>query len=428
METKRTLSALLTLSLAAFAPACGGGDDGEDFPEAQHTTVKSALPRVAAGAPDSADVKAVTRAQREFNADLFNKLSDQFAGKNAAISALSIHEALGMTWAGAKGETASQMAAALRFGENTNAGLNSLSQELQKRDAGKTTLRISNAFWSRIGKTWNDSYLDTLAQYYGAGIETLDFAGAPEESRKFINSWVAKETNDRIKDLLPPNSISANTAAVLTNAVYFKAPWAKPFEKSDTHDADFHLLKGGTVSVPFVYDGEASVLYAEGEGWQAAQKDFEGSMAMLFILPDAGTFDDFSKGLNADKFDRIVGALGFDYVQLSLPKFKFTTSASLVDPLKAMGMTAPFDMESADFTGMTAEKPLWIANILHKTFVALDEKEVEAAAATGVIVEDKASAPAEKSFIADRPFLFAIRDLSTGAVLFYGQVMNPSED
>ena len=425
--SKRTVSALLALSLAAFLPACGG-DDGEDVPEAQHVTVKSALARLAAGAPDSAEVKAVTRAQREFNAELFNKLSDEFAGKNAAISALSIHEALGMTYAGAKGETASQMAQALRFGDNTHAGLNSLSQELQKRDAGKTTLKISNAFWSRIDKTWNDSYLDTLAQYYGAGVETLDFAGAPEDSRQFINSWVAQQTNDRIKDLLPPNSISADTAAVLTNAVYFKAPWKKPFETSDTHAADFHLTKSGTVSVPFVYDGNASVLYAEGEGWQAAQKDFEGNMAMLFILPAAGTFENFSKAMDADKFDSIVGALEYDSVQLSLPKFKFTTSASLGEPLQAMGMTLPFDMTNADFTGMTAEKPLWISKILHKTFVALDEKEVEAAAATGVIGEDGAVAPAEKSFIADRPFLFAIRDIPTGAVLFYGQLMNPSEE
>ncbi len=427
METKRTLSALLTLSLAAFAPACGGGDDGEDFPEAQHVTVKSALPRKAAGAADSAEVKSVTRAQREFNAALFNQLSDTFAGKNAAISALSIHEALGMTWAGAKGETASQMAAVLRFGADTHAGLNSLGQALDSRR--DVTINIANSFWSRPDKVWMDGYLDTLAEYYGAGVETLDFAGAPEDSRKFINKWVEKKTSDRIKDLLPPGSITSDTAAVLTNAVYFKAPWAKAFETSDTHDAAFHLAGGSTITVPFVSDNAADVLYAEGEGWQAVQKDFKGGdLAMLFILPAEGAdFGAFSRSVDADKFDGIVASLDYNQVALQLPKFKFTSSATLKSPLSAMGMTVPFET-SADFTGMTEGSSLAIGEIFHKTFVALDEKEVEAAAATSVIVEDKASAPAEISFIAERPFLFAIRDLSTGAVLFYGQVMNPSED
>ena len=426
MNTKRILASSLLLSLSAFLPACGGSDGDKDD-DAQHVTVKSALPRKTASTADSAEVKSVTRAQREFSAALFNELSDEFAGKNAAISALSIHEALGMTWAGAKGDTASQMARVLRFGDDTHAGLNSLSQALDGRK--DVTINIANSFWSRPDKVWLDGYLDTLAEYYGAGVETLDFTGAPDESRKFINKWVAKKTNDRIKDLLPEGSITPDTAAVLTNAVYFKAPWEKAFEKSETRDAAFRLSDGSAVTVPFVSDSEASVLYAEGEGWQAAQKNFKGGqLSMLFILPSEGTdFGAFSRAMDADKFDSIVGALDFDYVQLSLPKFKFTTAASLKSHLSAMGMTAPFEM-SADFTGMTDDRPLFIGEIFHKTFVALDEKEVEAAAATGVVVEDKAAAPAEKSFIADRPFLFAIRDIPTGAILFYGQVMNPAEE
>ena len=438
-----TFSALL--SLCPLVAACGGDDKGakqnieDQFPEAQHLTVKSTKAR----APASQGVAALadfTEDQRAFNADLFAELPAELDGKNAMISALSVQQALGMTWAGAAGRTAAQMKDALHFDDDAHAMQNALEQALlsrampavtsQNERAEAVELSMANAVWSRTDTTdkWRSAFLDALAVNYGAGVETLDFANAPEASRLFINAWVEAQTKERIKDLLPPNSIGSTTALVLTNAVYFKAPWQRAFEASLTEQGDFAKLDGAKVEADFVRE-QGYLAYAEGAGWQAVEKPFRGGdLRMLFVLPAAGAFDAFAEGFDDDRLDEIVAALQPAEVELALPKFEFETALSLVDPLKALGMTDAFDKDLADFSGMIDDHPLLISDVFHKTFVALDEKGVEAAAATAVVMTDTAAPPADepKAFRADRPFFFAIRDAPTGAVLFYGRVMDPT--
>ncbi len=466
MKTTRTLSALLALSLAAFLPACGGSDgsdsavqDGDESADAGliesdagqldpelekasgHLTVRSNKQRAAAPADDNALATDFARGQRELNAAIFAQMAEQFAGKNAMISSLSIQQALGMAWAGAKGETASQMATVLHFGENAHAAQNALSLLLKSREMpafsndyetfDAVELSIANALWTQRDVNWKSGFLDTLAEYYGAGVETMDFRNAPEPARNYINAWVAKETRDRIQDLIPEGSITPSTVSVLTNAVYFKSPWELEFRAENTKDADFTKVDGASVSVPFVQGADKFASFAEGEGWQAAQKTFRGgSLAMVFILPAAGTaIDAFASSLDADKFDGIIDALSRQEVVFKLPKFEFTTGMIVNDPLSSLGMTAAFKSDQADFSGMTEDFRLWIDQVIHKTFIALDEKGVEAAAATAVIMAGNSmeEPPAPKEFTADRPFIFAVRDVESGAILFYGQVMDPSK-
>ncbi len=435
---------MVHLPLAALCPlgtACGSSGGGGAFPEARHETVRSLRARAAPSA-DPGALAAFARGQHALNADLFARLPADLDGQNAMISPLSVQQALGMTWAGAAGETAAQMAEVLRFGEGAHAVQNALAQAILSRALpesasahgehfGAVELSMANAVWGRRGLAWKMPFLDTLAENYGAGIETLDFAGAPEASRQFINAWVEAATRDRIRELLPAEAIGAHTALVLTNAVYLKAPWQKAFEPALTEEGDFTRLDGTAVRAPFVHE-QALLAYAEGAGWQAVEKQLRGgALRMLFLLPAAGTFADFAAGLDGAALDGVIAAIGAGQAEtaLYLPKFEFETALSLKAPLESLGMVDAFEERHADFTGMSDGRPLWIGDIFHKTFVALDEEGVEAAAATSVLMADTAMPPlAEvRVFRADRPFFFAIRDAETNAILFFGRVLDPTQ-
>jgi serpin B len=260
---------------------------------------------------------------------------------------------------------------------------------------------------------------------YGAGVHALDFATAPDASRVTINDWVEERTRDRIQDLLPPNSISSSTVAVLTNALYLKAPWAAPFDEGMTRDATFTLLDGAEISVPTMYEVEGHG-YTEGPGYQALEMTYRtDELSMVFLLPDAGTFADFEAGLDADTLAGILDDLETRSVEVALPKFEFESTFTLKETLEAMGMVIPFT-GSADLSGMVEGGGLFIDNAYHKTFIAVDEEGTEAAAATAVVVVETSAPAGEVEFHADRPFLFLIRDRVTGALLFFGRMVDPS--
>ncbi|HTX79549.1 MAG TPA: serpin family protein, partial [Longilinea sp.] len=213
---------------------------------------------------------------------------------------------------------------------------------------------------------------------------------------------------------------------VLANAIYFKAPWMQQFESSATQNEDFHHLDGSTVSVPMMQrSGEMS--YAEGNNFQLLELPYAGGQVSMYVLlPKAGQFADVAKNLTAAQLDQAIASLQSTQVDLSLPKFKFDWSAALPDALKALGMTDAFD-DQADFSGMDGAHDLYISNVLHKSFVSVDEDGTEAAAATAVVVGLMAM-PVQQNpvtFKADRPFLFLIRDNPTGTIIFMGQVMDP---
>jgi serpin B len=348
---------------------------------------------------------------------------------NVFYSPYSISLALAMAYAGARGETAQQMADTLHFllGQDKlhpafnwlAAELASRGQSAQGKDGKGFRLNIANAIWGQKDYEFLPAFLDVLAENYGAGLRILDFITETEKSRVAINDWVSDQTEGRIKDLIPPGAISEWTRLVLTNAIYFNAAWEYPFDEKMTANGPFYLLDGGQVTVPMMKQTE-SFGYTKGEGYQAVELPYDGDEL-------SGNFEAFEQGLQAQQVDDVIKALQSTRLTLTMPKFKFDSEFSLKDTLAEMGMTDAFSPDEADFSGMTGNPELFISDVVHKAFVAVDEAGTEAAAATAVIV-GTTSVPTEPlvQVTIDHPFIFLIRDIKTGAILFVGRVLNPA--
>jgi serpin B len=286
-------------------------------------------------------------------------------------------------------------------------------------------LHIVNAIWGQKGYHFLPTFLDVLAENYGAGLRTLDFASAPEESRLIINNWVSDQTEGRIEDLIPQGMIDILTRLVLTNAIYFNAAWQYPFNEAVTSDSQFYRLDGGEVAVPMMRLTE-SFGYTEDDNYQAVELPYDGGeLSMVILLPRAGQFEAFEESLNAEQVNAIVSALDQRQVALAIPKFEFDSAFKLKEALMAMGMPIAFT-EGADFSGMTGGRDLFISAVVHKAFVSVDEAGTEAAAATAVIMKVTALPGTPVEFTANRPFIFLIRDIETGSILFIGRVLNPA--
>jgi len=353
---------------------------------------------------------------------------------NLFYSPYSISLALAMTYAGARGETAEQMADTLQFlldQDKLHPAFNWLDAELAKRGEGAEgkdgegfRLNIVNAIWGQKDYQFLSDFLDVLAENYGAGLRMLDFMTETEKSRLTINDWVSDQTEKRIEDLIPQGAISELTRLVLTNAIYFNAAWAYPFDEDMTGDSFFYLLDGGQVSVPMMKQTE-SFGFTEGEGYQAVELRYDGDeLSMVILLPEAGQFEAFEETLNAQQVSDIISSLRPTEVALTMPQFEFESEFSLKDTLAEMGMPVAFS-GAADFSGMTGRRELSISDVVHKAFVAVDEAGTEAAAATAVIMELTAMPDTPVEVTIDRPFIFLIRDIETGAILFVGRIMNP---
>ncbi|MGA9397920.1 MAG: serpin family protein, partial [Anaerolineaceae bacterium] len=387
--------------------------------------------------PDVAenDIIAVASGNNAFALELLHQI--QTESGNVFYSPYSISSALAMTWAGARGETETQMAQAMHFNLD-QAGLhpafNGLMLALDSRAKAEGIepdkafkLHVANALWGQQGFPFIAAFLDTLALNYGAGMYLTDFQADPEGARKAINDWVSRETEEKIKDIVPQGAIDMLTRLVLANAIYFKADWASEFNKDATSVQDFHLADGSTVAVPIMYQ-HSTFRYAAGEGLQALELPYAGDqLSMVILLPDEGKLAEVQAGLDVSQSDGLLNGLEYKDVNLWLPKFKYEYSLNLVEPLKSLGMVDAFDPNKADLSGMDGARDLYVSDILHKAFVAVDEAGTEAAAATVVIV-GTTSMPVDQplEFRVDRPFLFVIRDIPTGTILFVGRVMNPA--
>jgi serpin B len=429
--TVRNVSCVV-LSLMCGCVGTRTGNPGNIDVPAGVEVARSELARVSDPSLSDADRARFGTDNRAFAFALYRELAAKPG--NLFFSPYSISTALAMTYAGAKGDTAAEMKEALCFGlspDTLHAAFNATDVALAKRktevptggDPGATQtgngfeLTVTNQAWGRKGYAFVDTYLDTLAQNYGAGLFLLDF-DPPDSARVVINDWVAEQTRDRIKDLLPMGSIKDNTQLVLTNAIYFKASWLYKFDKSATKPAVFH----GADS-----EGEVDTLhatmelnYAEIAGVQMVELPYiSRNAAMLLVLPSAAEVT-----LDAEQFDALHAALGEHAVTLSLPKWSFESENPLKEPLQALGMEAAFDMSLADFTGMHTPRELYVDAVFHKAFVAVDEDGTEAAAATAVVIGDE-SEPQRVTVDFDRPFLFAVYDKPTGQVLFLGRVVQP---
>jgi serpin B len=415
-EPSATASASATASPTAGPPAAIG-------------LAIADVPRAAA---TSEDAKAAAAAINDFGLELFHAAVKP--GENGVVSPASIAIALAMARAGARGETAAQMDAVLRSvaADENAAWLNALDQALTNRSgtfkdmAGKdvdVALRIANAPFAQQGMALEAAYLEALAARFGAGVRLVDYTSDAEGARQAINAWVSDQTEARIPELLARNTVSGATRLVLVNAIYLKAAWLMPFVVEATTPGPFTRLDGSTVDVPMMAASER-LPYAEGAGWRAVELPYVGgSLAMTVIVPD--DLAAFEASLDGAAFDAIVASLASSSVDLAFPKFGIETRAELNDVLKALGMPLAFDPSGADFSGITNEEALFIAWVIHQANIDVDEKGTEAAAATAVGMEGSAGPTEPIEMRVDRPFLFALRDKPTGAILFLGRVTEP---
>jgi serpin B len=426
---KKHLHILFALAVAAslLLSACGprGGE-----------VAASNLQRVTD--PDAAptELDELVAGDNTFAFDLYQAV--RTSDGNLFYSPFSISLALAMTYAGARGETASQMASTLHFtlqDDRLHPAFNALDLDLARRpeqaaDVDKNqrfALSIVNSMWGQKGWLFLSEFLDLLALNYGAGMRLVDYMNAPEEARLAINDWVSEQTKAKIKDLVPQGLITSDTTLVLVNAIYFKAAWQYEFDSSQTKDGPFTLLDGSQVSAPLMsLDHLASLGYASDDGWQAVTLPYKGGMTeMVIIVPDEGWFTEFEASLSAERFDEILAGMEPKMVVLTMPKFSFTSSYQLKDVLSGMGMPLAFDDKQADLSGIDGRRDLFIRDVVHKAFVAVDEAGTEAAASTAVIIAPTAMLMPDVELTIDRPFFFVIRDVPTGSILFVGRMVDP---
>lgn len=440
----KLLALILALVLVVPLLAACGSNEKQTTPTPTQTPTPTATPakitlvqsekqRVSSPAIGTSDIAALVDGNSAFAFKLYQALSAQ--NGNLFYSPYSISLALAMAYGGARGDTEKQMADTLQFRLSQtllHPAFDSLDLQLAQRGQGAKgsdgqgfRLHVVNAMWGQQGFSFLPDYLDLLAENYGAGLRLLDFAKAPEQSRQTINDWVSQQTEQKIKNLLPPDSIKELTRLVLTNAIYFNAAWQDQFKPESTVDGQFHLLTGSDVSVRMIKQMEI-LGYAAGDNYQAVELPYDGrELSMVILLPKADQFKNFESTLDSQRVSSIINSIYNQPVNLSMPKFKIESEFSLKDTLSAMGMPIAFT-DSADFSGIDGRKDLLITYVAHKAYVSVDEKGTEAAAATAVVVGPTAIPAQPVQVTIDHPFIFLIRDIKTGTILFVGRVMNPA--
>ena len=401
---------------------------------------------------DAADFDLAAKATNQLGVDLHRQLAH--GDENLCLSPYSIESALAMTFAGADGETRAEMTRVLHFpndGDAIHASFASLQRSLgeisektakiaeqSKKEGGPSepiTLSIANRLFAQTGYDLRDPFREMVNKFYGAPFETLDFKGNPEIARAHINQWVADQTHDKIRDLIPEGGIKELTRLVLANAIYLKAPWAWEFNDTLTKPKPFHVRGGTAIDVPMMKN-QKTFGYAKRDGFAVVSIPYFGSeLQFVILLPDqVSGLANLESKLSADVLKQCTELKPQD-VDLELPKFKIEPpTIPLAENLKQLGMKTAFDdpQGSANFDKMSPRRPdkyLAISNVFHKTFIAVDEKGTEAAAATAVVmmeVSARFEKPKEPIHVkVDRPFLYAIQHVTSGACLFIGRVTDP---
>ena len=436
---------LFAISIAGFS-GCGA-DSAHSTPDATTEVVDAALAldfgtalssiqRVANPQVSAADSTTLASDNAAFAFAAYQKLIA--TNTNLVFSPASISIALAMTYAGAAGTTASEMAQALHFTlppAQLHPAFNALDQALASRgdgylgaDGGPMRLRITNALWAEQTYTFKSDFLATLAANYGADVNLLDFVNAPNPSRITINDWVAEQTENKILDLLPPDAIDSSVKLVLTDAVYFNARWNTAFDPSETRDSAFTRLDGSQVTTTYMNADLANPPALQGTNFKAVSLPYaDKRLSLVVVVPDAGQFTQVESSLNATTLATLVAGMTATTVALSLPRFKIETGTDLGDLLKALGMTSAFS-NLADFSGMDGTGNLFISRVMHKAFIDVGENGTEAAAATAVVMKDASIRMVDMDVWADHPFLYFVRDEPTGAILFMGRVLDPSKN
>ena len=392
------------------------------------------------------DTKALSAGNTQFGLDLYGELAGKEKG-NVFFSPYSISEALGMTYLGAAGQTRDEMRKVLCVPMGhlkqaevttwTNDELAAAYKDFHGKlesSAGKFHLHVANALWGAQDAKFKSDFLTTVDAQFGGKLSSLDFSKSDQAART-INDWVAGQTQQKIKDLVPASALDASTRLVLTNAIYFKAPWQHQFNDELTKDRDFFMGAEKKIQAKMM-EQTGHFRYNEAEGVKVLEMAYEKSpVSMVILLPDKKDgLGDLAKAL-ADKpkegsaLDPYLKDMKSPKVHVVLPKFKFTCQFSLSDALQKLGMKLAFEGGNADFSGMSDTEKLFISAVLHKAFVDVNEEGTEAAAATAVAMAMSAMPRPEepKEFVVDHPFVFLIRDSQTGSVLFMGRVCDPTK-
>jgi serpin B len=388
----------------------------------------------------TSDQVAAARDNNAFAIELYGQLRSQSG--NLFFSPESISTALAMTYAGARGDTAAEMAKTLHFTLPPGRLHPAMGALLRDRNAAHDgyQLKEADALWVQQGYSLLPEFLKLNKDNYEAGLNQVDFKGATEASRQTINVWVEQRTENKIKELLTPGILSPATRLVLTNAIYFKGDWEKQFKKEDTKDEDFHLFAAQAIKTPLMHM-EGGFNYFDGGSFQALEVPYKNKeLSMIILLPKAmeglSAFEQSLSPANIQQFLEQLRSAG--KVIVSMPKFKMEAKFGLGDTLIAMGMKKAFDRNMADFTGMASRKTmqrdgslynLYISAVIHKAYVDVNEEGTEAAAATAVGVRAGRTGRPRPPIIfrADHPFMFLIRDNRSGSILFIGRVANPSK-
>jgi serpin B len=433
MFTRRDSLRLIGLASLATSPllsACGGDPRPPSVADPGGLRLVSADVARSAGSPGA--VPDVVSAMGAFTTDLWGHLGSP--EDNLALSPYSIAVALAMTANGAAGPTQSQMLEVLHIDSLAayNGGIDALTQDIEslagpvKRADGKTdqiALATANQLFGDGQTEWGKAFLTVLAKEYGAGMRTVDFRHAAEAARQLINQWTAGQTHDRIPTILPPGVVDATTRLVLVNALYLKAPWADPFQKGATSQKPFVKADGSHVDVEMMQAAPEGAVYLIGTSYEGARLLYSGgALAMTVALPVSGREDDALTELLGGGLT----AQGTSGVNVSLPRWTFRTPSDLKQPLIDLGMPRAFDDTLADFSPMSPIDPLYIYDVLHQAFIAVDEDGTEAAAATAVVMDEMSGMVIERDIVCDRPFLFVIHDVAHGTPLFVGRVADPT--
>ena len=411
MKTKKTYTSLAlsicVLLLAAITfPSCENMDPLPKEPKKVVLNKKAAQ---------------ILQADRQFAFELFQEINSLSGADNLMISPLSTSYALGMTLNGANGTTKEAFRSVLHFEDLTDQEVNESYQDLM---AQLTTLdeqvqfSIANSIWYRLGYEVLEPFINTNREYFDAAVEELDFSDPG--AKDIINGWIAEKTNDKIKDML--DYIPTNAVMFLINAIYFNATWKYQFDPEETFTDNFYLEGGGTHQAHFM-QVEGSFNHSYQEDFEAVELPYgDSAFSMVVLLPHSGvSADDLVGELSAENWDSWMNTSYPANVVVELPKFKYGYKQLLNDPLINLGLGIAFT-DGADFSNITPGGGIHISRVIHQTFIDVNEEGTEAAAATIVEMIESAG---PGTFRADRPFLYMIRENSTGALLFMGKVGKP---
>lgn len=390
-------------------------DEGMDFPTEE---------KVIELTPES---KAMVSTDNQFGVDLFKRMISQESDKNLMISPLSISQALLMTYNGSAGETKTAFEETLFLSDFTTDEINHAQNELVKallEVDPAVTISVANSIWHREGFSVNPEFIKLNQDFYDAQVTEAAF---DQSTVDLINRWVENKTNGKIDEIV--EQIDPSLVMLLINAIYFNGSWKYKFEESNTVNNDFYLGSGSKVNVPFMNQEVTAKLMLHDDFTILDLPYGRGDFSMLIFLPDEDkTIDDVMAVWNIENYNEWLENFEAINVDVTIPKFKFGYKKKLNDFLQAMGLSIAFDPYNADFSNITEAKQLYIDFVKHKSFIDVNEKGTEAAAVTSVGFGVTSIDPNYPRFIANRPFLFAIREKQTNAILFLGKVANPAEE